>query len=148
MKPAFTRKCHSYDYRYWSPEDETGMSCLLGVKVTYKRKHLVSCFFVLILISSISSCVVHFQYYYSSKCYNGENYDRPVSVQRCRCTRFDYECSEGFRLNVHSHSLACLPDPNAGFNPYRVIPICVSCFESFHICCSTSSSFPAFFVCL
>lgn len=36
------RVCKRWDYRSWTPEDENGMSCLLGTKTTYKRKYTVS----------------------------------------------------------------------------------------------------------
>lgn len=105
LKWAFHgRVCRRWDYRSWSPEDENGMSCLLGTKVTYKRKHT----------------------YYGGPCYNGKNFDRPTSVRSCHCSRFDFECGRGFYLAPNSHSMACIPDPNSNVDPYEIPPNCRS----------------------
>ncbi|KAG7237028.1 hypothetical protein INR49_032873 [Caranx melampygus] len=60
--------CSDADYKRWSPSDEHGNECLLGREVTFKRR------------------APH------ATCFNGEDFDRPVTVSNCSCTRQDYEC--------------------------------------------------------
>lgn len=59
--------CSEADYKRWSPSDEHGNGCLLGREVTFKRR------------------APH------ATCFNGEEFDRPVGVSNCSCTRQDYE---------------------------------------------------------
>lgn len=59
--------CTENDYKLWSPSDERGNECLLGHKTVFKRR------------------TPH------ATCFNGEDFDRPVVVSNCSCTREDYE---------------------------------------------------------
>lgn len=59
--------CSEADYKRWSPSDEHGNECLLGREVTFKRR------------------APH------ATCFNGEDFDRPVTISNCSCTRQDYE---------------------------------------------------------
>lgn len=59
--------CSEADYKRWSPSDEHGNECLLGREITFKRR------------------APH------ATCFNGEEFDRPVIVSNCSCTRQDYE---------------------------------------------------------
>lgn len=59
--------CTENDYKLWSPSDERGSQCLLGHKTVFKRR------------------TPH------ATCFNGEDFDRPVVVANCSCTRADYE---------------------------------------------------------
>uniref|UniRef100_A0A3Q3AY67 Sortilin-related receptor n=1 Tax=Kryptolebias marmoratus TaxID=37003 RepID=A0A3Q3AY67_KRYMA len=79
--------CSEADYKLWSPSDEHGNECLLGREVTFKRR------------------APH------ATCFNGEDFDRPVTVSNCSCTRQDYECDYGFRLNEDLSLQVCVPDP-------------------------------------
>ncbi|KAB0402522.1 hypothetical protein E2I00_016487, partial [Balaenoptera physalus] len=60
--------CTENDYKLWSPSDERGSECLLGHKTVFKRR------------------IPH------ATCFNGEDFDRPVVLSNCSCTRQDYEC--------------------------------------------------------
>jgi len=57
----------SQDYKEWIPSDEYNTTCLLGRKSVYKKR------------------IAH------AHCYNGYDFDRPISVQNCECTRDDFE---------------------------------------------------------
>ena len=59
--------CSDADYKRWSPSDENGDACLLGREVTFRRR------------------APH------ATCFNGEDFDRPVTVNNCSCSRQDYE---------------------------------------------------------
>lgn len=59
--------CSEADYKRWSPSDEHGNECLLGREITFKRR------------------APH------ATCFNGEDFDRPVTISNCSCTRQDYE---------------------------------------------------------
>ena len=60
--------CTKDDYKSWWPGEEfPGTHCLLGKKMVYERR------------------IAH------AVCYNGQNYDRPVSVQNCTCERENFE---------------------------------------------------------
>uniref|UniRef100_H3DA53 Sortilin-related receptor n=1 Tax=Tetraodon nigroviridis TaxID=99883 RepID=H3DA53_TETNG len=79
--------CSEADYKRWSPSDEHGNGCLLGREVTFKRR------------------APH------ATCFNGEEFDRPVGVSNCSCTRQDYECDYGFKLSEDLSLQVCVPDP-------------------------------------
>uniref|UniRef100_A0A1A7WSZ5 Sortilin-related receptor n=1 Tax=Iconisemion striatum TaxID=60296 RepID=A0A1A7WSZ5_9TELE len=79
--------CSEADYKLWSPSDEHGNDCLLGREVTFKRR------------------APH------ATCFNGEDFDRPVTVSNCSCTRQDYECDYGFKLSEDLSLQVCVPDP-------------------------------------
>lgn len=59
--------CSEGDYKLWSPSDERGNDCLLGRKLLFKRRSP------------------------HATCFNGEDFDRPVNLSNCSCTREDYE---------------------------------------------------------
>ncbi|KAG9348558.1 hypothetical protein JZ751_002294 [Albula glossodonta] len=40
-----------------------------------------------------------------------EDFDRPVTVTNCSCTRQDYECDYGFKLSEDLSLEVCVPDP-------------------------------------
>ncbi|XP_042342825.1 sortilin-related receptor-like [Plectropomus leopardus] len=79
--------CSDADYKRWSPSDEHGNECLLGREVTFKRR------------------APH------ATCFNGEDFDRPVTISNCSCTRQDYECDYGFKLSEDLSLQVCVPDP-------------------------------------
>ncbi|XP_077161267.1 sortilin-related receptor isoform X2 [Paroedura picta] len=79
--------CTENDYKSWSPSDERGNECLLGQKTVFKRR------------------TSH------ATCFNGEDFDRPVMVSNCSCTREDFECDFGFKLSDDLSSEVCVPDP-------------------------------------
>uniref|UniRef100_A0A8C3A547 Sortilin-related receptor n=1 Tax=Cyclopterus lumpus TaxID=8103 RepID=A0A8C3A547_CYCLU len=79
--------CSDADYKRWSPSDEHGNECLLGREVTFRRR------------------APH------ATCFNGEDFDRPVNVANCSCTRQDYECDYGFKLSEDLSLQVCVPDP-------------------------------------
>ncbi|XP_067826959.1 sortilin-related receptor isoform X2 [Heptranchias perlo] len=86
--------CSETDYKLWSPSDEHGNECLLGRKIVYKRR------------------TPH------ATCFNGEDFDRPITVSNCSCTREDYECDFGFKLSEDFSSEVCSPDPEFTGNMY------------------------------
>ncbi|KAM7413680.1 hypothetical protein PAMA_020860 [Pampus argenteus] len=79
--------CSDADYKRWSPSDEHGNECLLGREITFKRR------------------TPH------ATCFNGEDFDRPVTISNCSCTRQDYECDYGFKLSEDLALQVCVPDP-------------------------------------
>ncbi|RVE64659.1 hypothetical protein OJAV_G00128190 [Oryzias javanicus] len=79
--------CSEADYKRWSPSDEHGNECLLGREVTFKRR------------------APH------ATCFNGEDFDRPITITNCSCTRQDYECDYGFKLSEDLSLQVCVPDP-------------------------------------
>ncbi|XP_046891253.1 sortilin-related receptor isoform X1 [Hypomesus transpacificus] len=86
--------CAEGDYKLWSPSDERGNDCLLGKEMVYKRR------------------TPH------ATCFNGEDFDRPVTVTNCSCTRQDYECDYGFKLSEDLSLQVCVPDPEFSGNLY------------------------------
>uniref|UniRef100_A0A8C5QIZ1 Sortilin-related receptor n=1 Tax=Leptobrachium leishanense TaxID=445787 RepID=A0A8C5QIZ1_9ANUR len=79
--------CTENDYKLWSPSDERGNECLLGRKTVFKRR------------------TPH------ATCFNGEDFDRPITVSNCSCTREDFECDYGFKPSRDLLSEVCVPDP-------------------------------------
>uniref|UniRef100_H3ARQ9 Sortilin-related receptor n=1 Tax=Latimeria chalumnae TaxID=7897 RepID=H3ARQ9_LATCH len=79
--------CTENDYKLWSPSDERGNECLLGRKAVFKRR------------------TPH------ATCFNGEDFDRPITVSNCSCTRQDFECDVGFKLSEVFSLENCIPDP-------------------------------------
>lgn len=69
--------CSEADYKRWSPSDEHGNDCLLGREIMFKRR------------------APH------ATCFNGEEFDRPVTISNCSCTRQDYEWLESPRALKH-----------------------------------------------
>lgn len=100
MKPVFQYACNKdNDYKTWSPTDgRRGHNCLLGRKQVYERR------------------IPH------ANCYNGIDYDRPVSVENCPCNRDDFECDFGFKI---TDSLDCAEDTDDAINPYDVPAVCL-----------------------
>ncbi|XP_032658219.1 sortilin-related receptor isoform X2 [Chelonoidis abingdonii] len=86
--------CTENDYKLWSPSDERGNECLLGHKTVFKRR------------------TPH------ATCFNGEDFDRPVMVSNCSCTREDFECDFGFKLSDDLSLEVCVPDPEFAGKPY------------------------------
>uniref|UniRef100_A0A8C9EZB7 Sortilin-related receptor n=1 Tax=Pavo cristatus TaxID=9049 RepID=A0A8C9EZB7_PAVCR len=86
--------CTENDYKLWSPSDERGNECLLGHKTVFKRR------------------TPH------ATCFNGEDFDRPVMVSNCSCTREDFECDFGFKLSEDLSLEVCVPDPEFAGKPY------------------------------
>uniref|UniRef100_A0A8C3NJ67 Sortilin-related receptor n=1 Tax=Geospiza parvula TaxID=87175 RepID=A0A8C3NJ67_GEOPR len=86
--------CTENDYKLWSPSDERGNECLLGHKTVFKRR------------------TPH------ATCFNGEDFDRPVMVSNCSCTREDFECDFGFKLSDDLSLEVCVPDPEFTGKPY------------------------------
>uniref|UniRef100_A0A665VUR0 Sortilin-related receptor n=1 Tax=Echeneis naucrates TaxID=173247 RepID=A0A665VUR0_ECHNA len=79
--------CSDADYKRWSPSDEHGNECLLGREIMFKRR------------------APH------ATCFNGEDFDRPITISNCSCTRQDYECDYGFKLSEDLSLQVCVPDP-------------------------------------
>ncbi|XP_075460478.1 sortilin-related receptor isoform X2 [Ascaphus truei] len=92
--------CTDNDYKLWSPSDERGNECLLGRRTVFKRR------------------TPH------ATCFNGEDFDRPITVSNCSCTREDFECDFGFKLSRDFSSEVCVPDPEFSGKRY---PIPVPC---------------------
>ncbi len=65
--PALGARCNSDAYKNWTATENPKVNCLLGQKVVYQRRRA------------------------QSLCYNGMDYDRPISVINCSCTVDDYE---------------------------------------------------------
>ncbi|XP_004389058.1 sortilin-related receptor isoform X1 [Trichechus manatus latirostris] len=86
--------CTENDYKLWSPSDERGNECLLGHKTVFKRR------------------IPH------ATCFNGEDFDRPVIVSNCSCTREDYECDFGFKMSEDLSLEVCVPDPEFSGKSY------------------------------
>ncbi|XP_075046529.1 sortilin-related receptor [Mixophyes fleayi] len=92
--------CSENDYKLWSPSDERGNECLLGRKTVFKRR------------------TPH------ATCFNGEDFDRPITTSNCSCTREDFECDYGFKLNQDLRSEVCDPDPEFAGNLYPIPSPC------------------------
>lgn len=91
--------CTENDYKLWSPSDERGNECLLGHKTVFKRR------------------TPH------ATCFNGEDFDRPVVVSNCSCTREDYECDFGFKMSEDLALEVCVPDPDfSGKSAFPPVP--------------------------
>ncbi|XP_072048711.1 LOW QUALITY PROTEIN: sortilin-related receptor-like [Amphiura filiformis] len=90
LRAALGSDCGNDDYKQWWPGEEhwgpEDRSCLLGRKTIYERR------------------IAH------AHCFNGRDYDRPISVQNCSCEREDYECDFGY-MERDDWSYMCIPDP-------------------------------------
>ncbi|XP_038062779.1 sortilin-related receptor-like isoform X2 [Patiria miniata] len=102
LKDALGQDCVQDDYKQWSPGDEFPDSpCLLGRKMVYERR------------------IAH------AVCYNGRNYDRPISVQNCSCDREDFECDIGYmELSDWWFESQCIPDPSVPTDPDQIPTPC------------------------
>eukprot|EP00927_Polykrikos_kofoidii_P066198 TRINITY_DN61841_c0_g1_i1.p1 TRINITY_DN61841_c0_g1~~TRINITY_DN61841_c0_g1_i1.p1 ORF type:complete len:870 (-),score=172.66 TRINITY_DN61841_c0_g1_i1:108-2717(-) len=77
----------SSDYETWTPSDGRATAdgragndrCLLGRQVTYTRRKQ------------------------TSECFNGEQFERPVTRKNCPCTEQDFECEMGFSRKIGSN---------------------------------------------
>ncbi|XP_072283121.1 sortilin-related receptor [Pyxicephalus adspersus] len=92
--------CTENDYKLWSPSDERGNECLLGRKTVFKRR------------------TPH------ATCFNGEVFDRPITSSNCSCTRKDFECDYGFKLNQDLRLEDCVPDPEFAGKLYPIPSPC------------------------
>ncbi|KAM8927924.1 sortilin-related receptor [Pelodytes ibericus] len=92
--------CMENDYKLWSPSDERGNECLLGRKTVFKRR------------------TPH------ATCFNGEDFDRPITVSNCSCTREDFECDFGFKPSRDLISEICIPDPEFAGKLYPIPDPC------------------------
>ncbi|XP_030833611.1 sortilin-related receptor isoform X4 [Strongylocentrotus purpuratus] len=92
FRPVFSTNCGDDDYKQWYPGEEfPEHSCLLGRKTIYERRR------------------VH------SDCFNGRDYDRPISSINCTCDRDDFECDFGFMEREGSY--ICMKDPEDDRDP-------------------------------
>jgi hypothetical protein len=89
LRSVLQRPCTPNDYQLWTPSDERVVGgddrCMLGRQTTYERR--------------ISSAV----------CFNGNEYDRPVSQSVCQCSVEDFECDIGYTREQPSEP--CVVDP-------------------------------------
>nr|XP_054761024.1 sortilin-related receptor-like [Lytechinus pictus] len=93
FRNVFSTVCGDDDYKQWWPGEEfPEHSCLLGRKTIYERRR------------------VH------SDCFNGRDYDRPISSVNCSCDRDDFECDFGFMEN-EGNSFICEKDPEDERDP-------------------------------
>uniref|UniRef100_A0ABM0M9V2 Sortilin-related receptor-like n=1 Tax=Saccoglossus kowalevskii TaxID=10224 RepID=A0ABM0M9V2_SACKO len=95
LSSIFEYSCTDDDYKLWSPCEELADACLLGSKTVYERR------------------IAH------AKCYNGKDYDRPVSTVLCPCTREDYECDFGYK-EIFEWNPTCVPDPESDIDPHAI----------------------------
>ncbi|XP_014669937.1 PREDICTED: sortilin-related receptor-like [Priapulus caudatus] len=83
MAPVLGRNCTDEDYKLWTASDDrTTDACLLGRRTTYQRRQTFA------------------------RCYNGRDYDRPITSSNCSCTREDFECSVGYTENTYNECIA------------------------------------------
>ncbi|XP_014768390.1 sortilin-related receptor isoform X1 [Octopus bimaculoides] len=104
LSSIFKSVCSKEDYKLWSLSDtlketEGIRGCLLGRKDIIEKR------------------VPH------AKCYNGEEYIRPIITKNCTCTREDFECDYGFKLRSR-HSLTCETDPNSDLDIHKIPSPC------------------------
>lgn len=84
---ASTPDTKGSDYEYWSPNDgRHGSDCFLGRKVNYLRRKK------------------------DSACFNGEEYEPQAFVDNCECTRYDFECDNGYKKLPNADD--CVPIGN------------------------------------
>jgi PKD repeat protein len=78
--------CKPTDYYNWIPTDERiGRRCLLGQSVVYRRRKADVC------------------------CFNGYDFEVPISTSICECAKEDFECDFGYeRAELGS---PCMPSP-------------------------------------
>ncbi|XP_022107466.1 sortilin-related receptor-like [Acanthaster planci] len=100
LRKALGADCTDSDYKQWSPGDEYPDShCLLGRKMIFERR------------------IAH------AVCYNGRDYDRPISVQNCTCDREDFECDFGY-IESHDWENNCIRDPEDPNDPHQIPKPC------------------------
>ena len=89
------------DYKEWSPHD-IDSGCLLGRREVFQRRIA------------------------NHKCYNGQQYTRPVATLNCPCRHWDFECDIGF-IRERPGSNKCTLDHRAtveGIDPFSVPEWC------------------------
>ncbi|KAK2158380.1 hypothetical protein LSH36_171g01025 [Paralvinella palmiformis] len=83
------RQCKNEDYVDWYPRDQIkGHQCLLGQKMTYKRRKP------------------------DAECFKGLSNVKAVSVKPCSCIMDDYECDYGYEIQNNVCKPAKWFDPN------------------------------------
>ncbi|XP_044254445.1 sortilin-related receptor-like isoform X1 [Tribolium madens] len=99
---AFAYNCSKDDYKPWSPsqsdENRSYIPCVMGQQITYHRR------------------MPH------ANCYNGENFDVPISMTPCGCDIYDYECDFGFVRSEKPGN--CIRNTSIVNDPYQVPPNC------------------------
>jgi len=69
----YPRTCqYPQDYEDWTPSDESGRNCYLGMTETYSRRKQ------------------------DAQCFNGNQYETETKVKICQCSQQDYECDYCF----------------------------------------------------
>ncbi|XP_052828745.1 VPS10 domain-containing receptor SorCS3 [Octopus bimaculoides] len=91
-----TRRCSSEDYESWNPAEEVSKGCILGRKLIFERKKQFS------------------------KCNNGRDYERPINITVCQCTKQDFECDFGYERETKEEE--CVPA--RWYNPDRPVFDC------------------------
>eukprot|EP00794_Sanderia_malayensis_P010865 gene10865-12020_t len=92
MRDVLGSQCTQNQYKNWtvvSPAKDT-FNCLLGKRQMFEKRAPLE------------------------RCFNGMDYDRPVTMTNCPCTREDFECDVGFRELYGK----CVYDPSSGLNPH------------------------------
>jgi hypothetical protein len=70
-----SQQCNASEYYTWTPTSGiTNHSCLLGQKFVFERRKA------------------------EAECFNGQDYERAISVTNCSCLREDFECDYGYEL--------------------------------------------------
>ncbi|RZC34546.1 sortilin-related receptor-like [Asbolus verrucosus] len=99
---AFTYNCSKDDYKMWSPsqndENRSYIPCVLGQQLTYQRR------------------MPH------ANCYNGLDFDAPISMTPCECDVYDYECDFGFVRSEKPGN--CVRNTTVLVDPYKVPASC------------------------
>ncbi|KAL1138530.1 hypothetical protein AAG570_008593 [Ranatra chinensis] len=100
LRNVFKYNCTKDDYKKWSPSSTSGlkMACVMGKKETYERR------------------VPH------SNCYNGKDYDSPITMETCLCDIEDFECDFGFLR--HSSMPECIRNKSSIIDPYDIPDTC------------------------
>jgi len=97
LRKVLGSPCKEEDYKEWIPSGELNGTCLLGRKSVYKRR------------------ITH------AHCYNGYDYDQPITHQNCSCNREDFECDVGY---FDLGNKECAVDTSSGFTPTGVPRFC------------------------
>jgi hypothetical protein len=102
MIKTFEYNCSKDDYKTWSPsqndDSRNYIPCVLGQQVTYQRR------------------MPH------ANCYNGENFDSPISMMPCGCDIYDYECDFGFVRSEKPGN--CVRNTTVLADPYKIPASC------------------------
>jgi len=87
-------ECTDDDYENWSPDDGSGAQCMLGQKITYRRRKP------------------------TAECYNPLAFDVMTRGPRCACTEEDYECDYCYTFDERSEKCVwSCPDRKEGLPP-------------------------------